>query len=83
MGLKVHHFCRFSYYSQGNSQTFKAKGKYTLQTGTVFETEVKKDVLTGAVHATGNAESVTFIDMMVSFGLDINILPDFLVTALK
>nr|XP_058970077.1 uncharacterized protein LOC131796502 [Pocillopora verrucosa] len=74
---------RFSYYSQGNSQTFKAKGKYTLQTGTVFETEVKKDVLTGAVHATGNAESVTFIDMMVSFGLDINILPDFLVTALK
>lgn len=79
----MHHFCRFSYYSQGNSQTFKAKGKYTLQTGTVFETEVKKDVLTGAVHATGNAESVTFIDMMVSFGLDINILPDFLVTALK
>lgn len=54
-----------------------------MQTGTVFETEVKKDVLTGAVHATGNAESVTFIDMMVSFGLDINILPDFLVTALK
>lgn len=79
----MNHFCRFSYYSQGNSQTFKAKGKYTLQTGTVFETEVKKDVLTGAVHATGNAESVTFIDMMVSFGLDINILPDFLVTALK
>ena len=77
------HFCRFSYYTEGNSQTFKAKGDYFLQTGTLFKTEVKKDVYSGGVYATGNADSATFIDMMVSFGLDINILPDFFVNALK
>ena len=76
------HF-RFSYYTEGNSQTFKAKGDYYLKTGTLFKTEVKKDVISGGVHATGNAESAKFADMMASFGLDPASLPDFLVNALK
>ena len=74
---------RFSYYTEGNSQTFKAKGDYFLKTGTLFKTEVKKDVISGGVYATGNAPSATFADMMASFGLDPNSLPSFLVDALK
>ena len=49
----------------------------------MFKTEVKKDVISGGVYATGNADSVTFADMMASFGLDPASLPDFLVDALK
>ena len=74
---------RFSYYTEGNSQTFKAKGSYTLTTGNVFDTEVKKDVQTGSVYAKGKADSGTFIDMMSSFGVNTNSLPDFFVDALK
>ncbi|XP_020601762.1 uncharacterized protein LOC110040832 [Orbicella faveolata] len=74
---------RFSYYTEGNSQTFKAKGSYTLTTGNVFDTEVKKDVQSGSVYAKGTAESGTFIDMMSSFGINTNSLPDFFVNALK
>ena len=74
---------RFSYYTEGNSQTFKAKGSYTLTTGNVFDTEVKKDVKSGSVYAKGTAESGTFIDMMSSFGINTNSLPDFFVNALK
>lgn len=74
---------RFSYYTEGNAQTFKAKGSYTLTTGNVFDTEVKKDVQSGSVYAKGTAESGTFIDMMSSFGIDTNSLPDFFVNALK
>lgn len=74
---------RFSYYTEGNSQTFKAKGDHTLKSGTVFKTEVKKDPFTLAVYAKGTASSVTFKDIMASFGLDPAILPDFFVNALK
>ena len=77
-------FCfRFSYYTEGNSQTFKAKGDYYLKTGTLFKTEVKKDVISGGVYAMGNAPSATFQDVMASFGLDPISLPDFFVNALK
>ena len=76
-------YFRFSYYTEGNSQTFKAKGDYFLKTGTLFKTEVKKDVISGGVYATGNAPAATFIDIMASFGLDPNSLPDFFVNALK
>ncbi|KAL9979352.1 hypothetical protein ACROYT_G017003 [Oculina patagonica] len=74
---------RFTYYTEGNSQTFKAKGDYYLKTGTLFKTEVKKDVISGGVYATGNAPSATFLDIMSSFGLDPLSLPEFLVKALK
>ena len=74
---------RFSYYTEGNSQTFKAKGDYTISTGTVFNTEVKKDVISGGVYATGNTASVKFPNIMASFGLNPSSLPDFLVNALK
>lgn len=63
---------RFSYYTEGNSQTFKAKGSYTLDTGNVFDTEVKKDVNSGSVYAKGKADSGTFMDMLSSFGIDPN-----------
>lgn len=76
-------YSRFSYYTEGNSQTFKAKGDYYIKTGTLFKTEVKKDVISGGVYATGNAPSATFQDIMASFGLDPVSLPDFLVNALK
>ena len=49
----------------------------------MFDTEVKKDVNSGTVYAKGKAESATFVDMMASFGIDLNILPDFFVNALK
>ena len=75
--------CRFSFYTEGNTVTFKAKGSYTLQTGNVFDTEVYKDVTSGASYAKGTAESGTFIDMMSSFGVNIDSLPDFFVNALK
>ena len=74
---------RFSYYTEGNSQTFKAKGGYTIKSGTKFNTEVKKDVISGSVYAKGTAPSVTFKDIMASFGLDPASLPDFFVNALK
>lgn len=74
---------RFSYYTEGNSQTFKAKGSYTLDTGNVFDTEVKKDVNSGSVYAKGKADSGTFMDMLSSFGINPNSLPDFFVNALK
>ncbi|KAJ7381185.1 hypothetical protein OS493_004785 [Desmophyllum pertusum] len=74
---------RFSYYTEGNAQTFKAKGSYTLSTGNVFDTEVKKDVISGTVYAKGKADSATFVDMMASFGINLNALPDFFVNALK
>ena len=74
---------RFSYYTEGGSQTFKAKGTYTLTTGNKFDTEVKKDVVSGSVYAKGTADSGTFIDMMSSFGVNTNSLPDFFVNALK
>ena len=80
--LNLFHF-RFSYYTEGNSQTFKAKGDYYIKTGTKFNTEVKKDVISGGVYATGKAPSATFVDIMASFGLDPNSLPDFFVNALK
>ena len=81
--VKLRLFFRFSYYFEGNSQTFKAKGDYTISTGTVFNTEVKKDVYSGGVYATGNSDSVTFQDVMASFGLDPSSVPDFFVLALK
>ena len=74
---------RFSYYTEGNTKSFKAKGSYTLATGNVFDTEVKKDVQSGSVYAKGKADSGTFIDMMSSFGINLNALPDFFVNALK
>ena len=74
---------RFSYYTEGSSQTFKAKGSYTLTAGNVFDTEVAKDVQSGSVYAKGKAESCTFIDIMSSFGINANSLPDFFVNALK
>ena len=54
-----------------------------MTTGNVFDTEVKKDVQSGSVYAKGTAESGTFIDMMSSFGINTNSLPDFFVNALK
>ena len=74
--------CRFSYYTEGSTRTFKAKGSYTLQTGNVFDAEVYRGATT-LYYAKGTAESGTFIDMMTSFGMDIDSLPDYLVDALK
>ena len=87
-GFSVSHkiFCfssRFSYYTEGNSQTFKAKGDHYIKSGTLFKTEVKKDVISGGVYAKGTASTVTFKDVMASFGLDPASLPDFFVNALK
>ena len=78
-------FCqlRFSYYTEGDRQTFRAKGKYTLRTKTVFDVEVKKDVISGAVYAKGKAPSAAFKDFMASFCLNQHRLPGFLVDALK
>lgn len=70
---------RFSYYTEGNFQTFKAKGDYYLKSGTLFKTEVKKS---GGVYATGNADSANFGDMMASFGLDPHYLPEPFIKAL-
>lgn len=74
---------RFSYYTEGNSQTFKAKGQHSIKSGTIFDTEVKKDVISGSAYAKGSAPSVTFKDVMASFGLDPQSLPDFFINALK
>lgn len=74
---------RFTYYTEGNSQTFKAKGDHYIETGTAFRTEVKKDVISGSVYAKGTAPSVTFMDVMASYGLKPSSLPDFFVNALK
>ncbi|XP_068704567.1 uncharacterized protein [Montipora foliosa] len=74
---------RFSYYTEGNTQTFKAKGDYTLLMGNVFATEVYKDVNSLASYGKGTTESATFADIMASYGLNPNSLPDFFVNALK
>lgn len=76
-------YLRFSYYEEGNTQTFKAKGDYTLSTGNVFASEVYKDVQSGASYGKGIADSATFADIMASYGLDPSSLPDFFVEALK
>lgn len=49
----------------------------------MFKTEVYKDVISGGVYGKGTAPSVTFKDVMASFGLDPASLPDFIVGALK
>lgn len=74
---------RFSFHTEGNQQTFKAKGDFTIKSGAVFKTEVYKDVHSGGVYGKGTAPSVTFKDVMASFGLDPASLPDFIVDALK
>ncbi|XP_068704515.1 uncharacterized protein [Montipora foliosa] len=74
---------RFSYYTEGNSQTFKAKGDFTVSSGAVFKSEVYKDVISGGVYGKGTAPSITFKDIMASFGLNPNSIPSFLVDALK
>ena len=74
---------RFSYYTEGNSQTFKAKGNYNIKSGTAFKVEVYKDVISGGAYGKGSAPSVTLKDVMGSFGLDPASLPDFFVNALK
>lgn len=79
----VSSFLRLSYYTEGNSQTFKAKGDYKLKSGGAFKTEVYKDVISGGVYAKGTTPSATFKDIMATFGLDPASLPDFFVKALK
>ena len=74
---------RLSYYTEGNQQTFKAKGDFTIKSGAVFKTEVYKDVISGGVYGKGTAPSVTFKDVMSSFGLNPASLPNFIVDALK
>lgn len=76
-------FVRFSYYTEGNTQTFKAKGDYTLSSGNVFATELYKDVQSGASYGKGTADAATFADIMASYGLNPSSLPDFFVKALK
>ena len=72
---------RFSYYTEGNTQTFKGKGDYTLQTGNVFATEVYKEG--AASYGKGTCDSASFAEIMTSNGLDPGALPDFFVNALK
>ncbi|CAH3028156.1 unnamed protein product [Porites evermanni] len=74
---------RFSYYTEGNSQTFKAKGDYTLETGNVFASEVWTDVQSGGVYAEGTADSATFEELMSSHGVNPVDMPDYFVDALE
>ena len=81
--LHSNFFFRFSYYTEGNSQTFKAKGTYTLTTGNDFTTEVWKDPQSELPYAKGTAGSAAFQDLMASFGLNPEDVPDFFANALK
>ena len=74
---------RFSYYTEGNSQTFKTKGDYTLETGNVFASEVWTDVQSGGVYAEGTADSATFEELMSSHGVNPVDMPDYFVDALE
>ena len=49
----------------------------------MFKTEVYKDVNSAGVYGKGTAPSVTFKDVMSSFGLNPASLPNFIVDALK
>ena len=81
--LHSNFFFRFSYYTEGNSQTFKAKGTYTLTTGNDFTTEVWKDPQSELPYAKGTAGSAAFQDLMASFGLNPEDVPDSFAIALK
>ena len=73
----------FRSYTEGNSQTFKAKGDYTLETENVFASEVWTDVQSGGVYAEGTADSATFEELMSSHGVNPVDMPDYFVDALE
>ncbi|KAK3701098.1 hypothetical protein QZH41_015878, partial [Actinostola sp. cb2023] len=73
---------RFTYYTEGNSQTFKAKGNYRVGSA-IFKTEIKKDPLDLAAYASGSATSVKFHELMNFFGVSSSIVPDVIKNGLK
>ncbi|XP_048580608.1 uncharacterized protein LOC5507741 isoform X2 [Nematostella vectensis] len=79
----VLHDTRLTYYTEGNKQTFKAKGNYNNVPGVSFKTVVDKDVNTGSVHAVGKATSIRFHQILVLMGLPPSYIPDFFVKGLK
>lgn len=76
-------FIRFSYYTEGNAMTFKAKGNYKKVPLVTFKTEIKKDVLTGTAYAIGKTTSIKFNELMASFGVAASSIPDFIKNGLK
>ncbi|KAK3707599.1 hypothetical protein QZH41_017860, partial [Actinostola sp. cb2023] len=73
---------RFTYYTEGNSQTFKAKGNYRVGSA-IFKTEIKKDPIGLAAYASGSATSVKFHELMNFFGVSSSIVPDVIKNGLK
>jgi len=78
-----HLFCfRLTYYTEGNTQTFKAKGDFKVGTS-IFKTEVWKDVNSGAAYAKGTASSVLFHELMNFMGFSPSSVPDFITNGLR
>lgn len=75
-------FLRLTYYTEGNTQTFKAKGDYAVG-GTIFKTEIYKDVHSLAAYAKGTAASIKFPDLINFFGVKPSMVPDMIKNGLK
>ena len=74
---------RFTYYTEGNKQTFKGKGDYKKVPNRPFTTEVYKDVNSGVTYGKGKTDTINFQEILAVYGLPVSSLPDFLVSALE
>ena len=74
---------RFTYYTEGNKQTFKAKGDYKKVPKRIFDTEVYKDINSLSTYAKGKTSTITFVEILAVYGLPEKDIPDFIVSAMK
>lgn len=77
------YFFRFSFYTAGNDQTFKARGDYKKVPTAIFDTTVKKDVQTAVSHAVGKTPRINFQELLRFIGVPTSSIPDFIKTGLK
>lgn len=74
---------RFSFYTAGNDQTFKARGDYKKVPTAIFDTTVKKDVNTAVSHAVGKTPSINFQQLLKYIGIPESVIPAYMKAALK